>query len=107
MTKIVSEKPNGVMGESFGSIQPHVVDCSTPRTIAPRPVADRTLPTTSRRGFGPLRSASPTKRTIARMPRTMTTSPTKTTRQVSSVVAQPPRIGPMAMPAPATPPITA
>ncbi len=30
-----------------------------------------------------------------------------TIRQVSSVVAQPPRIGPIAMPAPATPPITA
>ena len=41
------------------------------------------------------------------MPATITTSPMNTTRHVSSVVAQPPRIGPMAMPAPATPPSTA
>ncbi len=37
----------------------------------------------------------------------MTTSPMKTIRHDSSVVAQPPTIGPMAIPAPATPPITA
>ena len=36
-----------------------------------------------------------------------TTSPAKTNRHVHSVVTQPPRIGPTAMPAPATPPMTA
>jgi hypothetical protein len=35
------------------------------------------------------------------------TSPTKTMRQLSTVVAQPPRIGPMMLPAPATPPMMA
>jgi hypothetical protein len=41
-----------------------------------------------------------------RIATTMMTSPTNTTRQLSSVVAHPPMIGPTAMPAPATPPIT-
>ena len=90
MTKGVRARPNGSMGESFGSISPQVVDWSTPRTTAPRPVAARTEPTTSRRGFGPVRTASATKRVMARMPITMTTSPRKTTRHDSSVVAHPP-----------------
>ena len=38
---------------------------------------------------------------------TRTTSPANTTRHDSSVVAQPPTMGPTAIPAPATPPITA
>ena len=54
-------------------------------------------PRASARGSAGCRAGSP----IA-----TTTSPTKTTRQLSSVVAQPPRIGPTAMPAPATPPST-
>ena len=61
----------------------------------------------SSRGFGPVRTASATNWVMARMKITRTTSPTNTTRHDSSVVAQPPRIGPMAMPAPATPPMTA
>ncbi len=61
----------------------------------------------SSRGLGPVRTASATYFVIRRMPITMTTSPTNTTRHDSWVVAQPPRIGPMAIPAPATPPITA
>ena len=47
------------------------------------------------------------KRVVARMKATSTTSPANTTRHESSVVAQPPTIGPTAIPAPATPPITA
>ena len=38
-TKSVSEKPNGVSGESsLGLTQPQALDCSTPRTTSPRPV---------------------------------------------------------------------
>ena len=107
MTNRVGANPNGSIGASLGSTRPHVVDCRTPRTTAPSPAADRIAPTTSSRGLGPTRGASATNRVIARMPITMTTSPTKTIRQESSVVAQPPRMGPMAMPAPATPPMTA
>ncbi len=42
---------------------------------------------------------------MARMNSTRATSPTNTIRHDSSVVAHPPRMGPMAMPAPATPPM--
>jgi hypothetical protein len=107
ITKIVSEKPNTSIGESFGLIHPQVDDCRVPSTTAPRPVATRTLPTTSSLGGVSPVFASPIRWVIARMNSTSTTSPTNTTRQDSSVVAQPPRIGPMAIPAPATPPITA
>ena len=61
----------------------------------------------SSRGLGPLRRASATNRVMTKIPITRTTSPAKTTRQLSTVVAQPPTIGPTAMPAPATPPMTA
>ena len=37
----------------------------------------------------------------------MKTSPTNTIRHVSTVVAHPPTMGPTAIPAPATPPMTA
>ncbi len=103
----MSEKPNGSIGEFFGLTQPQVPACSVARTTAPSPEATSTDPTTSRRGFGPLRGASSTNGVMMRIPITMTTSPTNTTRQLSSVVAQPPTIGPMAMPAPATPPMIA
>ena len=105
ITKNVSENPNGSTGESFGFSQPQVLAWSVPRTIAPSPTAERIAPVRSKRGLAPSRIASWTKGLIARMPRTMTTSPTNTTRQLSSVVAQPPRMGPIAMPAPATPPM--
>ena len=107
ITNTVREKPNGSTGESFGFSSPHVLDCRVPRTIIPSPAAASTLPTRSRRGAGPVRGLSFTRGVMARMKATSTTSPTKTIRQESSVVAQPPRMGPMAMPAPATPPITA
>ena len=107
-TKSVSEKPNGVSGESsLGLIQPQALDCSTPRTTSPRPVADRTVPTMSSFGAGPVRTASTTFGVITRISATSTTSPAKMIRHEYSVVAQPPRIGPTAIPAPATPPITA
>ena len=60
----------------------------------------------SRRGAGPSRRASRTVRIPSRIPIATTTSPAKITRQLSSVVAQPPRIGPTAMPTPETPPRT-
>jgi len=115
----VAEKPKGSTGESLGATQPQVLDCRVPRTTRPSPVAARTEPTASSLGLAPSEptasslglapsiGVSTTKRTMARMNRTRTTSPANTTRQLSSVVAQPPRMGPMAMPAPATPPMTA
>ena len=108
MTKTVREKPNGSTGESsLGRTQPQVLDCSTPRTTRPRPVADKTVPTTSSRGAGPVLTASATFGVITRIRATNSTSPAKMIRHEYSVVAQPPRIGPTAIPAPATPPITA
>ena len=47
MTNGVSDRPNGVTGESLGAIRPHVLDCRIPRTTAPRPAAARIEPTTS------------------------------------------------------------
>ena len=108
MTKTVREKPNGVTGESgFGLTQPQALDCSTPRTTSPSPAADSTAPTTSSFGGTPVRTESATFGVITRMSATSSTSPTKMIRQEYSVVAHPPRIGPTAIPAPATPPITA
>ncbi len=106
-TKTVKENPSGATGESFGSSQPQVLACRVPKTTAPRPAAERIAPTMSSRGLVASRTVSRTKGVIARMPRTITTSPTNTTRQLSSVVAQPPRMGPTAMPTPATPPMIA
>ena len=97
---MVREKPKGSMGESLGCTHPHVLDCRTPSTTAPSPAADSAAPSPSRCGARPARTASPIRRLIARITST-------TIRQVNSVVAHPPRIGPMAIPAPATPPMTA
>ena len=107
MTKRVSEKPKMVIGESFGLTHPHVLDSSTPKTNSPRPVAESTDPTPSSFGAGLGAGASATLRVMNRMKPAMKTSPTNTTRHVSSVVAHPPTMGPTAIPAPATPPITA
>ena len=103
-----SEKPSGVMGEaSVGSMKPHVLACRMLSTMAPSALAERTMPRTSSLGLAPSRTASTMYRERARMVSTRTTSPAKTTRQLSSVVAQPPTMGPTAMPAPATPPMMA
>ena len=107
MTKRVSEKPKIVMGEFLGLSHPQVLDSSTPKTNSPRPAAESTEPTTSSFGVGVGPGASVTLRVMNRMKPAMKTSPTNTTRHVSSVVAHPPTIGPTAIPAPATPPITA
>ena len=107
MTKRVSEKPKIVMGEFLGLSHPQVLDSSTPNTNRPRPAADRTEPTTSSFGVGVGPGASFTLRVMNKMNAAMKTSPTNTTRHDSSVVAQPPTMGPTAIPAPATPPITA
>ena len=107
MTKRVSEKPKIVMGESLGLTHPQVLDSSTPKTNSPRPAAESTEPTTSSFGVGVGPGASFTLRVMNRMKPAMKTSPTNTTRHVSSVVAHPPTMGPTAIPAPATPPITA
>ena len=106
ITNGVSESPKGSIGELRGSSQPQLLACRTPSTITPRPAAESTPPTQSSSGRGPVRSGSRISRMPSRIPITTTTSPAKTTRQLSSVVAQPPRIGPTAMPAPATPPST-
>ena len=96
------------MGEaSVGSMKPHVLACRMLSTMAPRALAERTMPRTSNLGFSPSRAASTMYRERARMTSTRTTSPAKTMRQLSTVVAQPPTMGPMAMPAPATPPMMA
>ncbi len=107
MTKRVSEKPKMVIGEFFGLSHPQVLDWRTPKTKMPRPLAESTEPTTSSFGVGSGRGASPTLGVMRRMKATMITSPTKTIRHVTSVVAHPPRIGPTAIPAPATPPMIA
>ena len=107
MTKSVSEKPKIVMGEFLGLTHPQVLDSSTPNTNSPRPAAESTEPTTSSFGAGVGPGASFTLRVMNKMKPAMKTSPTNTTRHVSSVVAHPPTMGPTAMPAPATPPITA
>ena len=103
----MSEKPKIVMGEFLGLTHPQVLDSSTPNTNSPRPVAESTEPTPSSFGVGVGPGASCTLRVMNRMKAAMKTSPTNTTRQVSSVVAHPPTMGPTAIPAPATPPITA
>ena len=108
MTNTVREKPNGSTGESsLGRTQPQVLDCRTPRTTRPRPAADSTVPRKSSFGAGPVRTASATLGVIAKIRATSRTSPAKTIRHEYSVVAQPPRMGPTAIPAPATPPMTA
>ena len=107
MTKRVSEKPKIVMGEFLGLTHPQVLDSSTPNTNSPRPAAESTEPTTSSFGVGVGPGASFTLRVMNKMKPAMKTSPTNTTRHVSSVVAHPPTMGPTAIPAPATPPITA
>ena len=91
----------------MGSMRPHVLAWRMPSTMAPNALAERTTPSTSSLGFSPSRTASTMYRERARMISTRTTSPAKTTRQLSSVVAQPPTMGPTAMPAPATPPMMA
>ena len=96
-----------VIGEFLGLSHPQVLDSSTPRTKSPRPVAESTEPTTSSFGVGVGPGASFTLRVMIRMKPAMKTSPTNTIRHVSSVVAQPPTMGPTAIPAPATPPMTA
>jgi hypothetical protein len=106
-TNGVGENPKGAMGACFGTIHPQALARSTPNTINPSPSEDSTTPRRSRRGRSGPAGASPRNRTASRMPRTMTTSPTNTTRQLKAVGAQPPTIGPTAIPAPATPPITA
>ena len=106
ITNGVKAKPKGSIGELRGASQPQLLACRTPKTTRARPDAESTPPTQSSTGGGPSRSGSRISRVPIRIPIATTTSPTKTTRQLSSVVAQPPRIGPTAMPAPATPPST-
>ena len=108
ITNGVSEKPNGSIGELRGRSQPQLLACRTPRTISAEAERGehRADPVEARRAarlaLGLARSAG----CRAGSPIATTTSPAKTTRQLSSVVAQPPRIGPTAIPAPATPPST-
>ena len=103
----MSEKPKMVIGEFFGLTHPQVLDWRTPKTKTPRPAADSTEPTMSSFGAGSGRGASATFRIMIRINAAMKTSPTNTTRHVSTVVAHPPTMGPTAIPAPATPPMTA
>ncbi len=105
ITNGVSENPNGSSGELRGLSQPQLLAWITPKTKAPSPSAERTEPTQSRPEDS-VGGGSSTRREPNRIPIATTTSPAKTTRQLSSVVAQPPRIGPTAIPAPATPPST-
>ena len=106
ITNGVSEKPKGSTGELSGLSQPQLLACSTPMTISARPIAESTLPTQSSLGLAPSRSGSDSSREPSRIAIATSTSPTNTTRQLSSVVAQPPRMGPTAIPAPAMPPST-
>ena len=99
ITNGVSEKPNGVIGELRGASQPQLLACRTPKTRTARPAAERTLPTQSRRRLArpalglAEQSACRAGCRSRRPPRRR-----RRCRQVNSVVAQPPRIGPTAMP---------
>ena len=106
ITNGASENPNGSTGELRGSSQPQLLACRTPKTISPSPSAESTEPTQSSPAGRSSDSGSRSSRTASRIAITSTTSPTKTTRQEAFVVSQPPRIGPTAIPAPATPPRT-
>ena len=66
--------------------QPQLLACRTPKTSRARPEAERTLPTQSSVGLPGSRSGSRISRVPSRMPIATTTSPTKTSRQVKSVV---------------------
>ena len=68
MTKRVSEKPNGSIGRVLRLDPAPGARLQDARgRWRPRPAADRTAPTTSRRGLGPVAGASATNRVMARM----------------------------------------
>ena len=94
------------MGELALAIQPHVLAWRMPNTKSARPNAESPAPTQSIFGAGLGPSTSTIQPTAATIRRAKITSPTKTYRQSALVVTQPPRMGPTAIPAPATPPIT-
>src|SRR5204863_2582961 len=105
-TNGTSENPNGVTGEFRGCSHPQLLAWSTPNTIRPRPRADSTDPTQSNPPVSRSVGGSLRRRLARRIAITTTTSPANTSRHVRLVVTQPPRIGPTAIPAPATPPST-
>ena len=106
ISQIVGETPSREGPPALGCTQPHSADRSTPKTARPSPAAVRTAPITSR-GSRSDGGESLTLRARARMPSTITTSPTNTQRQEKYVVAKPPMSGPTATataPAPMTSP---
>jgi len=91
----VGEKPAHDGPPLFGWNQPHSLERRTPKTSIASPVAERTAPTTSRRGrFSG--GASEILRAKTRITATSTTSPAKTQRHEKYVVQKPPTSGPTA-----------
>src|SRR5947209_2864628 len=104
------ENPNGaiswppIVGGFFGWIQPQELLMRIPNTRRPRPTAESAAPPTSSFGRCSAAGAGFIRRRNSNTTITITTSPAKTYRQLSSVVTQPPMSGPAAIAAPATPP---
>ena len=99
----MNTRPRPIMERTSGSFQPRSVVCRTPSTNSPNPSTERTTPTPSSFGFGMTGGASLSSPEEARTPSTMSASMAKASRQVYSVVIQPPMSGPNAAPAAATP----
>ena len=95
MSQITGDVPNHWGASGFGCTNPHVPARMMPKTIRPRPAAERSVPIGSSRVPGTA-GESAMRRLRARMPSTMTTSPTKTQRQLAYVVSKPPSSGPTA-----------
>ena len=92
---MTGEVPNHCGASGLGSTKPHVPERMMPKTIRPRPAAERSVPIGSSRVPGTA-GESAMRRLRARMPSTITTSPTKTQRQLAYVVRSPPSSGPTA-----------
>src|SRR4051812_17457617 len=106
---MVGEIPAQDRPPGFGWIHPHSLERSTPNTSAPRPAAERRVPTMS--SFGRVSDgASAILRAMTRIASTTITSPAKTHRHEKYVVQKPPISGPTATaiaPAAATMPYAA
>ena len=94
-SQTTGEMPNQLGPPDLGWNQPQTPDLRTPKTISPRPSADRTPPTTS--SFG---RSSGTESCCLREKKRITaassTSPANTQRHEKYVVAKPPISGPTA-----------
>ena len=79
---MTGESPSHCGASGFGCTKPHVPERMMPKTIMPRPAAERSVPTGSSRTPG-TGGESAMRRARTRMPSTITTSPAKTQRQLA------------------------